>query len=179
MLNTQLAKKYAKAIFEIAVEDDKLPEIGAQLDMVSAAVEQNEELKNFVGNPKIQAAAKKAVMEKLFADDTTDVVYNFLMLLIDKHRESLLREIALAYKALSNAAQNIVEANVTVAASLTGEQEEKLVKKLEMTTGKTVVIHTKIDKSIIGGVVVRIGDKLIDGSVVRRMQALKAQLLAN
>lgn len=179
MLTTQLSQKYAKAIFEVAVEENKIAEFGAELSAVGEAVEGHQELKLFISNPQVKAEAKKEVFGKLFKEEVSPLVYNFFMLLIDKRREALLKEISLAYKALANEAQGVVEAKVTVASALSPEQKEKLVKKLEVTTGKKVVIETKIDQSILGGVIVRIGDKLIDGSVVRQMQALKAQLLAN
>lgn len=179
MLTTQLSQKYAKAIFEVAVDEHKLSEFGAELSQVSEVVSSHADLEAFINNPQVKAEAKKEVFEKLFKEDVSPMVYNFFMLLIDKRRESLLKEIASEYKALANAAQGIVEAEVTVAHELSKAQEDKLVEKLQITTGKTVVIETKIDKSILGGIVVRIGDKLIDGSVIRQMQALKTQLLAN
>lgn len=179
MLTTQLSQKYAKAIFALAVEEKKLSEFGAELSEVSEVVSGHAELAAFVRNPQIKAAAKRALFAKLFKEEVSPLVYNFFMLLIDKRRESLLREIAGEYKKLANAAQGIIEAEVTVANALSKMQEEKLVEKLQLTTGKTVVIETRIDKSILGGVIVKIGDKLIDGSVMRQMQSLKTQLLAN
>lgn len=179
MLTAQLSQKYAKAVFALAVEENKLTEFGAQLAEASQVIANHAELAAFIKNPQVKAEAKRNVFARLFQEGVSPMIYNFFMLLIDKHRESLLGEIAGEYKKLANAAQGIVEAKVTVAEKLSEAQRAKLVKKLQETTGKTVVIETKIDKSIIGGVVVRIGDKLIDGSVMRQMQSLKTQLLAN
>lgn len=179
MLRSQLSGKYAKAIFEVAVEENKLNEFGAQLAKVNQAIASHADLAGFFNNYQIKAEAKKEVIVKLFKDELSKSVYNFFMLLIDKRRESLLRGIVSEYKKLANAAQNIVEAKVTVASALSQQQEEQLIKKLETTLGKTVIVETKIDKSILGGVVLRIGDKLIDGSITRQMQVLEAQLLTN
>ena len=101
------------------------------------------------------------------------------MLLIDKRRVSFMEVFVERYQALSNDARNIIEAEVTVAAAFSQGQQEQLVAKLEQVTGKTVLVSTRVDKSIIGGIVVKLGDKLIDGSVVRRMQSLQKQLMAN
>lgn len=179
MLTTQLAQKYARAIYEVALEEKQLTQFGEQLVEVTDTVYSQADLTDFINHPRIKPEAKKEVIAKLFEGRLTKIVYNFLLLLVDKRRESLLKEILNEYTALANAAQDIVEAEVTVACALSAEQEAQLVKKLSVTTGKTVVIKTKIDKSILGGVVVKIGDKLIDGSVTRRMQVLKAQLLTN
>lgn len=179
MLSAQLAKKYARAIFELASEENKLGEYGDELKMVAETVAGHEALKAFIGNPQVKSEAKKEILSKLFQEDTTKRIFHFLMLLVDKRRESLIGEIAKEYKALSNEAQNVVEAKITVASALSEAQEKRLIEKLEKTMGKTVVVEKKIDRSILGGVVVRIGDKLIDGSVTRRVKALKTQLLSN
>ena len=179
MLTTQLAKKYARAIFEVAVDEQKLSQFETQLAEVSAAIAGHAELLAFVNNPQIKAEAKKEIFEKLFKDSIDGYVYNFLMLLIDKHRESLLGSIAREYTVLANEAQGILEAKVTVASELSDGQKAKLIEKLQLTTGKKVVVEMKIDQSILGGMIVQIGDKRLDGSITRRMQELKTQLLAN
>ena len=179
MLNIQLANKYAVAIFELAKEENQLEAYGTQLEEVAALIDSQADLKAFVQNPQVQPKAKKEIITKLFKEDLASTVYNFIMLLIDKRRESLLAEIVALYQTLSNEARNIVKADVTVAALLSKEQEAGLVAKLEQVTGKQVLIRTHVDKSILGGVIVKIGDKLIDGSIVRQMQSLQKQLMAN
>ena len=179
MLTNQLAIRYAKAIYEIAVENSVLKEIGAQLDSVQETIASQEDLADFMYHPHIKPEAKKEVLEKIFKGQLADEVYKFLMLLVDKRREGLLKQIAAEYEVLANVEQNILEADVVVARPLSQEQEARLVKKLSDTTGKRVVIKTKIDASILGGVIVKIGDKLIDGSVIRQMQVLKRNLLIN
>jgi F-type H+-transporting ATPase subunit delta len=179
MLNIQLANKYAVAIFELAKEENELEAYGEQLTQVSQVVAAQADLKAFINNPQVQPLAKKELLSKLFKEDLASSVYNFIMLLVDKRRESLLEEIAGRYQALSNAARNIVEAEVTVTSELSDAQKKSLIAKLEKVTGKKVLISTHIDKSIIGGLVVKMGDKLIDGSVVSQMKSLQKQLMAN
>lgn len=102
-----------------------------------------------------------------------------MMLLIDKRRIALLEAIEADYERLSNRARGIVIADIVTARPMSEAQSAKLKAKLETVTGKSVRVRPHIDESILGGVIVKIGDKRIDGSVTGRMQTLKAELLAN
>lgn len=179
MLNIQLARKYGKAIFEIANEDNKLEEYGRELGEVSQAVFAQAELEDFLTNPQIQPEDKKKVLLRLLKDQVSPVMMNFLLLLVDKRRIVLLEAINDCYQELSNKAQGIIVADVTTAYELKAELRKRLGRKLESVTGKKVQLRTHKDNAIIGGVVVKIGDTRIDGSVIGRLQALKAELMAS
>lgn len=179
MLNLQLAKKYAAAMFELAQEENKLKEYGKQLEDIRQLFETQPLLKAYMGNPQIQSAEKKELLNKVFGDDVDKTVRNFMLLLVDKHRITLIEEIVGKYQALSNEAQNIVIAHVTTATALSKQQKHDLTAKLEAITDKHVKLKTHIDESIIGGVIVKMGDKLIDGSVTNRIKSLEKQLMAN
>lgn len=179
MLNIQLARKYGMAIFEIAQEEKKLEEYGLELNEVSEALFAQAALKDFLTNPQIQPQDKKAVLQKLLAGQISPLMMNFLFLLVDKRRMVLLEAIAGCYQELSNQARGIIIADVTTAYELKLELKNRLTAKLEQVTGKKVQVRTHEDVSIIGGVVVKIGDTRIDGSVTGRLQALKAELMAN
>lgn len=179
MLNLQLAKKYAVAMFELAQEENKLVEYGEQLAEIGMLFKTQPALKAFMGNPQIQPAAKKELLNKVFGSDIEKSVHNFILLLIDKRRIALIEEIVGEYEALSNEVRNIVVAHVTTAVPMEQAQEKALTAKLEDITGKHIQLKTHIDKSIIGGVVVKMGDKLIDGSVTSKIQSLGKQLMAN
>lgn len=179
MLNIQLARKYGTAIFEIANEDNKLEEYGRELADVSQALFAQAELKDFLTNPQIQPEDKKQVLLRLLKDQVSPMMMNFLLLLVDKRRIVLLEAINDCYQELSNKAQGIIVADVTTAYELKAELRSRLNSKLESVTGKKVQLRTHQDQSIIGGVVVKIGDTRIDGSVIGRLQALKAELMAS
>ena len=179
MLNIQLARKYGTAIFEIANEDNKLEEYGRELADVSQALFAQAELKDFLTNPQIQPEDKKQVLLRLLKDQVSPMMMNFLLLLVDKRRIVLLEAINDCYQELSNKAQGIIVADVTTAYELKAELRNRLSSKLEFVTGKKVQLRTHQDQSIIGGVVVKIGDTRIDGSVIGRLQALKAELMAS
>ena len=178
MLNLQLAKKYSRAIFEIAQEENKLEEYGRDLAALKSDVFGNEDLKAFLTNPRIPRAAKRDLAQKLFGGEVSHVVNNFLLLLIDKQREILLGAIEEQYKELANQAQGIVVADVITAQPLSDEYAQKLQTKMQDVTGKKITLRQHLDADIIGGIVVKIGDRRIDGSIAGRMEKLKAQLLA-
>ncbi|MBP3231182.1 MAG: ATP synthase F1 subunit delta [Anaerovibrio sp.] len=179
MLNIQLARKYGVAIFEIAKEDNKLEEYGKELAQVSKDLFSHADLKGFLTNPQVQPQAKKDILSKLVQGEISDLMFKFLLLSVDKRRIVLLEAINECYQELSNKERGIVIADVTSAFDLKEDLRQSLGKKLEEVTGKKVQLRLHNDKRIIGGVVVKLGDKRIDGSVTGRLQALKAELMAS
>ena len=179
MLNIQLARKYGVAIFEIAKEENKLEEYGTELQELSHELFSHADLKGFLTNPQVQPQAKKELLVKLLQGEISEMMLKFLLLLIDKRRIVLLEAINECYQGLSNKEQGIIVADVTNAFDLKEELQARLRSKLELVTGKKVQLRLHEDKSIIGGLVVKIGDCRIDGSVIGRLQALKAELLAS
>ncbi len=179
MLNLQLARKYSKAMFELAQEENKLIPYGDELASVKKDLASVPQLKGYLANPQIQRQDKKELLGRLFEGELSKTVLNFLYILVDKRRIELFDAIEEIYRSLSNEARGIVVADVTSAQQLTSSQQEKIQKKLASVTGKEVTLRTHTDEALIGGVVVRIGDKRIDGSVRGRLQEMTAQLLAN
>ena len=179
MLNLQLAKKYSRAIFEIAADEKKLKEYGEELTGVTRAVFDEPILRGFATNPQVPPEAKKSLFKKIFSGELSSDIENFIMLLIDKHRMDLLEVIDAQYQDFSNEAQGIVVADITTAHPLTGELEKLLAEKLEKATGRSVKLRKHLDAAIIGGAIAQIGDKRIDGSVQGRLAALRAEILAN
>ena len=177
MLANQLATKYAQAIFELAAEQNMLDQVEEQLRLVESTMDAYSDLSTLIYHPRVLGQAKKETLSKIFSQDVADVVLRFLMLLVDKRRETILPFIIREYVKLANVARNIVEAEVTTSMPLDINQQTALINKLSLVTGKTIVLKTQIDKAIIGGVIVQIGDKLIDGSIKRQLQMLKNTLL--
>ena len=170
MLNLQLVRKYAKAIFEIAQEEGKLVEYGDELKAAREGIESVPQAMEFFSNPQVDPKQKKELSKD---------VYHFLLLLVDKHRFVLFPAIVDEYRALSNEARGILIADVTTATAASKKQQKAIADKLEQITGKKVELRLHEDKSLIGGVVVKIGDRRIDGSVAGRLETMKRKLLAN
>ena len=179
MLNLELARKDARAIFELAVEDDKLLAYGRELKRVEGDLDGVAGIWGYFDNPGISRADKKILLKKCFEGELAGEVQNFLYLLVDKRRMAYFPEIVRVFEALSNEAQGIVIADVTTASSLDAGQESRLQEKLAGVTGKEVRLRLHEDPKVIGGVVVRIGDKRIDGSVTGRLARLTGDLMAN
>lgn len=179
MLTNQLALRYAQAIYELSAEKNLLTQVEAELELVESTINAHSELSILIYHPRVLAKAKKETLTKVFSLDVADFVLKFLMLLVDKRRETILPGIIREYVKLANEARDIVEAEVTTTLPLSQDQQSALRSKLSMVTGKTIVLKMHINKAIIGGVVVKIGDKLIDGSIARQLETLKNTLLNN
>mgnify|MGYP000967468575 CR=1 FL=1 len=177
MLTNQLAVRYAQALYEMAAEKDMLDKTGEQLQMVEATINGSEDLAMLINHPLVPAVAKKDTINQIFGQDLVDFVHKFLLLLVDKKRETLFPAIVREYVGLANAARNIIEAEVITATPLSDNQRLALVAKLNKVTGKKTVLHPQVDQRIMGGVIVKIGDKLIDGSVARQLRMLQTALL--
>lgn len=176
MLNIQLATKYSRAIFELAQDENKLDEYAQDLSQIQADVFSLPEAVKFFQNPLIPHQAKKDLLTKAFDKEISPDVMNFLLLLVDKNRIGIFNEIYEIFTALKNQVQGILVADVITAFPLTKTQETQLSKKLAAVTGKKIQIRKHEDKSILGGVIVTIGDKRIDGSAAGRLRALKSTL---
>ena len=127
MLNLQLARKYSRAIFEIAQEEDKLVEYGKELADVRAGLDSVPEAAAFLSNPQVETKAKKELLAKMFAGELSANVSNFLMLLVDKRRIALLAAIEDEYRGLSNEARGILIADVTTAEPA-GEAQQQAIR---------------------------------------------------
>ena len=176
MLNIQLASKYATAIFEIAQEESKLDAYDKDLSKVRADVFAIPEAVKFFQNPLIPQQAKKDLLVRAFDKEISATVMNFLMLLVDKKRIGVFNEIYDIFTSLKNKAQGILIADVTCAFPLSKKQQDQLTRKLSTLTGRKVKIRTHKDTSILGGLIVKIGDKRIDGSAAGRLRALQTAM---
>lgn len=176
MLNNQLAQKYAQAIFELASEQQALAAVEQQLQDVAAALTANADLQMFLLHPRVLPEVKKDTLRQIFGAELNENLLKFLYLLFDRHREALLPAIVQEFNRLANDQRNICEAQVTAALPLTEAQQQALADKLGRVTGKTVTLKVAIDPSLIGGVIVQIGDKRIDGSVARQLRVLEDRL---
>lgn len=177
MLSTRLAIRYAQALYELAAEQKGLDTIEEQLVLIDQTLSASPDLATLLYHPQVSVEAKKDTIAKVFGTDLNQYVSNFLLLLVDKRRETALPGIIKEFRILANQARNIAEAEVTTAMALAENERTALVAKLSAVTGKNIVLKANVDQRILGGVIVKIGDKLIDGSVVRQLSSLQAALL--
>ncbi len=166
MIGSDIAKRYAKAFFEIATEEGLYEKYYEELNSFSALLKESESLKEFLANPIFDQADKRAVVATLLERiNLSQITTNFLNLLVDKRRIGILPEIEDCYRILMDNALKKVRVNVKSAFPLSSELKDKLQKKLEELTGKEVEMSLAEDASLLGGIIVRVGDKLYDGSI--------------
>jgi F-type H+-transporting ATPase subunit delta len=173
-----LAQRYARAVFELALEQNQLGPITEQVRSLSDAYSGSPELRAVLDNPLIEAAKRDAVLAALGARlGLHRVALNAVRLLAQRHRVQLLPDLARALAVLADEKAGLVRAIVTSAAPLAEPFCQRLTGELEQLTGRKVVLERRQDPSLIAGVVTRIGDHTIDGSIQGHLEALERQLL--
>jgi len=169
-------RRYAQALLMIATERDALEQYEQELGQFREALLANPKAKELIENPRVLLAEKKRVLDSLIKKFACPIVYNFLHLILDKRRETLYLDVIKAYNKYADEARNIIDAEVWSAVELTTKDHRDLTKKLTHLTGKNVRLQNRIDTSLVGGIKVRIGDTVIDGSVTKKLFLLKSQL---
>lgn len=171
-----IGKRYAEAIYEVAKENNSLKKTHENLMLVVEAFEKSSEFSMIMLNPNISMEQKKDVMKKIFEESVEKEILNIFMYLIECRRLEYINDIARAYLTIFYEENSIVEVKGTFATTISSEQSKKLIEKLEKFTSKKIELTTEVDKSIIGGGILQIGDKIIDGSLRRQFELLKSNL---
>ena len=179
MTGNIIARRYAKALFALGRKkgDAELAAYGKDLDALTEVLETAPVLLKVFANPIVGAEEKKsalmAVVDKL---SVSPMVRNFLGLLAEKERLSYLPEIAAYFKTLLDASLGVVRGKLTTAVALAGPRQDELKTKLETQTGKKLELTFGVDSSILGGVVLKVGDKVLDASIRAQLEILKDQI---
>jgi F-type H+-transporting ATPase subunit delta len=172
-----VAKRYARALFEIAVEKQALEQFERDLSAVNAAIQGDTDVQSFLSHPKIDAKLKKETVAGVLSGKLSDEVLSLVLLLIDRGRENVLSDVAKEFAALANEARGIVNATVYTAKPLSAPEQSLLTDHLGKAIGKTVYMDNVADPSLVGGLIVRIGDHLYDGSVKGKLFRFKQALI--
>jgi len=171
-----VAKTYATALFDVAIEINQLDRIGEELGFIKSAFHQYPEFYELYKTPQLSSEEKKQIIAQVFQAQIGNEVMNFMKILLDKRRTGAFEEIAKEYQRLANAHNNIVEAVAITAIPMPETDKLALENRLSTTTGKVVRLKNEIDDSILGGILVRIGDKVIDGTIQSRLNKLQESL---
>ena len=174
MKQTILAKRYAKAIFTIGQEQGNYEQYHEVLQGLAGLFAETPEFADALTNPLYPMEVKEKVMTGIVASMGVDTVMgNFLNLLVQKKRAEILPEIADAYKTMVDEAKNISHGNVISAVELSDELKANIQTVLEKLTGKKVKLTTSVDPSIVGGIIAKVGDLELDGSIKTQLAGLK------
>lgn len=178
MRQTTIARNYAEALLELAKRAKDLRGWGTLIQSIADALERDARLRAFLETPRVDAAAKNAILRKALVDRAPAKFVRFLESVVTRRRQMLIPHIAREYMDLVDAAENRIHANVTVAREPDERTRKLIADRLSTVFDKTVVPHVTVDQRIIGGIVVRVGDTVMDGSVRRKLGALKHRMLS-
>jgi F-type H+-transporting ATPase subunit delta len=179
MRDTTIAKIYAEALLELARRAEDPPGWGKLIRDVANGMQDDVTVQRFLESPKVSAAQKNEVFFQALGDRVPRHFLRFLQTLVRKRRQMLIPEISVEYDQLLDIHENRVHANVTVARETSSVDEARIAEQLSRVVGKTVIPHMNVNPAILGGVVVKIGDTVMDGSVRRRLARLKSQILTH
>lgn len=174
MINNTIAKRYAKALVQIGSESGLIDAFRQELVAVDSIVSADKDIQGFFANPAFTTDQKKDVMKELIVrTGCSELVSNFLMLLVDKNRQSLISQIVLSFEKLADETCGLVRPAVSTAFALDDNQIASIKAALESKTGKKVIPQVTVDSSLIGGVVVQIGDMVYDNSVKTQLNRIQ------
>ena len=177
MRDTTIARSYAETLLVLAGKAGNLRGWGGMLSDFARAMESDPQLRLFLESPRVPAQTKIDVLGNALQDRMPRLMVRYLQALVRNRRQMLIPEIAREYLDLVDAAEGRIHARVTVAMEPTKAEQNAIAKHLSRVFKKEVVPHISIDPAILGGVIVHVGDTVLDGSVRKRLATLKRRML--
>jgi F-type H+-transporting ATPase subunit delta len=172
-----IARNYAETLVSLAERAGELDGWGQTITQVADAIESDPRLANFLASPKVSAKRKIEIISKAFQDTLPRLFVRFLGAVIANRRQHLIPQIASEYALLVDEIQGRVHARVTVASEPDDALRAIVEKQLGTVTGKRVVPHFIVKPEILGGMIARVGDTVMDGSLARRLETLRGRML--
>ncbi len=172
MLDQKVARRYAEAVFSLAKEQNQIDLYQQQLTLVLDSLEAVPELKSYFCNFLVPNQEKKDILEKIFKEDLNENILHFLFLLVDKKREANFESIVAEFAILADEARNIKNAEIYTAQELPKRELRALEMRLTKATGKKIRLNAHVDPELLGGVKLRIEDKIVDATIKKRLQLL-------
>jgi len=172
-----IARNYAEALFAAGEAKNDTERFGAFMDAVAGAVSADERIAIALESPRVSKRAKSQILQDALGDVAPAEFVRFLQAVVRRGRQGILGEISKQYLGLLDVKLNRVHAGVTLAAEPDGKLEKQVTDRLSKALGKEVRPHFRTDPGILGGVIVRVGDRIYDGSLKRRLALLKRKML--
>lgn len=176
---TLLSKRYAQALFDLAVEFNVLEKVNSDLKLIGKVFAENRELRAIIANPVIDAYKKTNILNKLFEGNVQELTIKFLRLITNKGRERYILPISDAFDEIYKEHKNILSVNVTTAMEADKNVTERISKKLNEATGMNIDMIEKVDEGIIGGFIVNYQDYQYDASIINQLNKLKKSFSEN
>ena len=178
MREETVARNYAETLFALAERHEGVEAYQDALAVVVGILNESPQLRTFLATPRIAAADKKAVLRAALEGRVPRRFLSFVLVAVDKRRQALIEQIALCYNELLDEHRKRVHVEVTVARALDDASAGRVTDRLSRLLGRTAIPHFRIHPEILGGVVVRAGDTVYDGSLRRRLEGMRHSLLA-
>jgi F-type H+-transporting ATPase subunit delta len=179
MVNVSLSRRYARALLSLALEQNSLEQVQAQLSALATLMEGTPELRDVLANPSYSRAERARVLEAVLAKQggtLSPALANVLRLLNDRNKLSIVPDLARAFRDMADAQAGRVRGRVTSAAPLTPDTVAQLTRHLANLTQREVVLETRVDPALIGGVAAQVGSVLYDGSLRTQLEEMRRQL---
>ncbi len=177
MAANDIARVYANSIFDIAKEKNILPQVEEELEAVSDVIAEDETFRNYLNTPGITKDIKKEFIDKVFAGKISEYIVNLLKLLIDNSRQEIINEIYEAFVELNDIANNRQRITVITQSNLNATLLDKIKLEIGKKLDKEIIVTEQVDESILGGIIIKIGDLVIDGSLAKGLKNIRRNLL--
>lgn len=178
MANETLARRYATAIFSLAQAGDAVDRVGTDLESISSSIQRDELAREFFVAPVVQRDVKERVVNASFGGRVSDVALHSVLLLVRKRREALLPTIVSEYRKMQLQARGEEPLTIATARELDFNELRAMVERLERLYGKKFEVKQVVDRNLIGGVRILMGDRRVDGTVSGRLESLARTLFA-
>lgn len=180
MKESRVAQRYAKALISLAEERNILEQVKEDMQTIIAVCEENHDFTRMLKNPIVKPDRKNLILHQIFEKKVCELSLAFINLVTEKKREVILGVIAENFIHLYNESKNIVTASVTTAAAITEDIRAQVLTQLKSVVGDaTVQIEERVDESLIGGFVLRIGDREFNASIANKLLQLKREFVSN
>lgn len=177
MQESTVARSYAETLFELGERHDAHDDFAQGLNTVTSLIESDPRISSFLETPKIDAAGKREALRSALAEHVSPMFMSFVLVLMRKRRQRLIRAIAAEYRELLDEKLGRLHVQVTLAHEPDEAAEQAIVAELTRITGRSVIPHITVDPALLGGIVVRYGDHVMDGSLRRRLLAMRQRLV--
>lgn len=177
MSRSPVVENYAETLMELGVREGQAREYGAALSELVGLMESREEMRRFLDTPRVEPDEKRRALRTALSGRVPETFIRFLLVVLDKGRQRLLPEIEAAYRDLLDEREGRVHASVTLAREPDESLREEIRRGLQEAFDREVVLHFQEDERLLGGLVVKIGDRVMDGSVQRRLEDMRRQLV--
>jgi len=178
MNDATIGRNYAETLLTLARKHEQQEDWGTLIDAIAVAMQEDRTLKTFLESPKLAASQKIEILARALGKRVPPVFLRFLETVVSKRRQMLIPVIASEYRSLIDESEDRVHASVTVAREPGEPEKDALAKQLSRVLGKRVVPHITLNPAILGGLIVKVGDTVMDGSVRRRLATLRSRMLA-